>query len=270
MEHRERKTALVTGASRGIGKGIAIALAKKGYDLAITYSQHSDEADAVSKEIKQLYGTECMVCQASLEDANVPAELIKKTTDYFQGLDLLVNNAGVTIFEDILDLKHSTINKLFSLDFKAYLLLIHETASYMVRKKIRGSIVNITSSRGQRAYPGDAIYGGIKAAIERAAQSIALDLSPYGIRVNCVAPGCTMIREENDFYRSLAPKIPLERIGSIEDIGNAVSWLASEEASYVTGVTLRVDGGLILAGMPEFEPKDKIDRGWGFVPKRQL
>lgn len=270
MERKERKTALVTGASRGIGKGIALVLAKKGYDLAITYSQHSGEAEAVSREIKQKYGTECMFYQASLEDADVPAELVKKTTDRFQRLDLLVNNAGVTAFEDILDLKHGTINKLFSLDFRAYLLMIHEAASFMVREKIKGSIVNITSSRGERAYPGDAIYGGMKAALERATQSIALDLSPYGIRVNCVAPGCTMIKDENDFYRKLAPKIPLERIGSIEDIGNAVAWLASGEASYVTGVTLRVDGGLILAGMPEMEPKDKVDRGWGFVPQRQL
>ena len=132
-----RKAALITGASRGIGKGIAYALAKRGYDIAITYSDHSSDAEAVSKDIKELYGRECIIFQASLEDPKIPAEIVKKTIDHYQRLDVLVNNAGVTIFEEILDLNIATIDKLYSLDFRAYLLSMHVAASHMIKEKIK-------------------------------------------------------------------------------------------------------------------------------------
>ena len=155
------------------------------------------------------------------------------------GLDLLVNNAGVTRFENLLDMTPEVFDLLFNLDFKNYILMMQAAARYMVRHKVRGSLVNITSSRGERAYAGDFLYGGLKAGLNRAIQSIALDLAPYGIRVNNVAPGATRVREKEeletqgqpDFWDDLGRKIPLERCGTPQDMGEAVAFLAPEKAA---------------------------------------
>ena len=167
-------------------------------------------------------------------------------------------------------------------------MLMHYASRYMIDHHIQGNIINITSSRGERAYPNAGIYCGIKAGLNRMTEAFALDLSSYGIRVNNVAPGATRIRTKEelldmrsgsdtdyfwkqeflenpdsvneDFWDSLGRKIPLGRSGLPEDIGRAVVFLASDKASYITGVTLRVDGGLILPGMPE-DP-DLPGNGW--------
>lgn len=185
---------------------------------------------------------------------------------------MLVNNAGATRFESILDLTEQGVNDLIDLDLKNYLFCTQAAARVMVRNGTRGSIIQITSSRAQRAYPQDGIYGGVKAAVARASQSAALDLAPYGIRVNCVAPGAIAVRSREeleelakhkavpmDFWDKLGRRIPLERVGTPADVGEAVAFLASPEAAYITGVTLRIDGGLILPGMPESGPCDS----WG-------
>ena len=188
------------------------------------------------------------------------------------GLDLLVNNAGVTVFQSILDLEMEETQKMLNLDLLNYLVLSSKAARYMKAHEVKGCIINITSSRAERAYPGDCVYGGIKAAVNRASQSMALDLAPYGIRVNCVAPGAICIRtpeeikaegrtELEGFWESLGERIPMGRNGTPKDIGRAVVFLASENAAYITGEVLRVDGGLILPGMPEKVENDK--NAWG-------
>lgn len=266
-----RKKALVTGGSRGIGKGIVLCLAEAGYDVAFSYNSKEDEAKIVAKEAKK-YGVSCFYHQASLEKPGVGPALIHIAAEELGGLDLLVNNAGITIFESILDLDWEQVQMLVNLDFLNYLFMAKEAARYMTDHGIQGSIIHITSSRGQRAYPEDAVYGGIKAAINRAAQSMALDLAPYGIRVNCIAPGAVCIRTHEElkaenrtelfgFWEQLGTRIPLERNGRPEDIGHAVVYLADDKAGYITGEVLRVDGGLILAGMPEQPNSEKTD--WG-------
>lgn len=272
----DRKKAIVTGASRGIGKGIALCLAEAGYDLAISYYSKEEEALELRNEIESRFQTKCAVFGAKLEEKGAGMKLFEQTVEELGGLDLLVNNAGITIMEHILDMTEETLDFLISLDFKNYLLMTREAVRYMTRHNIRGNIINITSSRGERAYPNDAVYGGLKAGLNRAIQSIALDVAPYGIRINNVAPGAICIRTKEeikrdeslrqqvplDFWEQLGNKIPLKRSGVPEDIGRAVVFLASEQASYITGVTLRIDGGLILPGMPEM-PKDDADGGWG-------
>lgn len=266
----ERKKAVVTGASRGIGKGIARCLAREGYDLAVSYATQREEAQTLSRELEEEYGGKCFFFQASLERPGAGVELLEKSVEALGGLDLLVNNAGVTRFENLLDMTPEVFDLLFNLDFKNYILMMQAAARYMVRHKVRGSLVNITSSRGERAYAGDFLYGGLKAGLNRAVQSIALDLAPYGIRVNNVAPGATRVREKEeleaqgqpDFWDDLGRKIPLERCGTPQDMGEAVAFLASEKAAYITGVTLRVDGGLILPGMPEHTAPGEDPDGW--------
>jgi len=264
------KTALITGGSRGIGRGIALVLASEGYDVAITYSTQKEEGEKVAKIIEEEYGRRCMVYQASMELEETPGRIVDQAVRDLGKLDVLVNNAGITIFQSIVEMDLQKMNFLINLNFKGYLLAMQAAARHMIERGIKGNIVNITSTRGERAYPRDSLYGGLKAGINRAVQSIALDLAPYGIRVNCIAPGATAVRDTEEskaFYESLGPRIPLGRMGTPMDIGHAVAWLVSDKASYITGQTIKVDGGLILPGMPEVKNGD-TDNGWGFVWRR--
>ena len=206
-------------------------------------------------------------------------------------MDLLVNNAGVNMPLPIQDITESNFDYLVSLDLRAYVMMMHYTARYMIDNGIKGCLINVSSSRGERAYANAGIYCGIKSCLNRMAEAFALDLAPYGIRVNNVAPGAVRVRsdeellsmthgratdyfwskdflknpeavKDHDFWDLLGPRIPLGRVGLPEDIGQAIAFLASDEATYITGVTLRVDGGLILPGMPEDTSMLTQDKGW--------
>lgn len=256
------KKAIVTGASRGIGKGIAMCLAAEGYDLAISYASKKEEAEKVAEQIRETYHTRCLIYQAALQEKGAGKALFDRAVADLGGLDLLVNNAGLTIFESLQEIKEETLDLLINLDFKNYILMMREAANYMIASGTKGNIINITSSRGEQSYPEDGLYGGLKAGLNRAICSFALDVSQYGIRINNVAPGAIRIRTREelieggnvamaDFWDELGNRIALGRSGLPEDIGHAVAFLASDKASYITGTTLRVDGGLILPGMPE-------------------
>lgn len=272
------KKAIVTGASRGIGKGIAMCLAAEGYDLAISYASKKEEAEKVAEQIRETYHTRCLIYQASLQEKGVGKALFDQAVSDLGGLDLLVNNAGLTIFESLQEIKEETLDLLINLDFKNYILMMREAANYMIAGGIKGSIINITSSRGEQSYPEDGLYGGLKAGLNRAIRSFALDVSQYGIRINNVAPGAIRIRTREelieggnvamaDFWDELGTRIALGRAGLPEDIGQAVAFLASDRASYITGMTLRVDGGLILPGMPEMITEGLKPGEWRSVAK---
>ncbi len=259
------KKALVTGASRGIGRGIAFVMAQEGYDLAISYSTQKAEAEQVAHIIETEYQQQCFVFQADMSEAETPGRLVGDAVNALDRIDVLVNNAGITLFERDLGDDIAKLNLLINIDFRGYFLAAAAAAKHMIARNSGGNIINITSSRGQRAYPEDAVYGGLKAAMNRATESLALKYAPHNIRVNCIAPGATVIRDHpliKEFYDSMRHKIPLGRVGVPEDIGNAVVWLASDKASYITGITLRIDGGLILPGMPE-NPNHDLNQGWG-------
>ncbi|WP_274363226.1 SDR family NAD(P)-dependent oxidoreductase [Paenibacillus thermotolerans] len=259
------KNALVTGASMGIGKGIALALAGSGYNLAISHVNEPEEAENVADVIRRLYGRKCVVFQTNLEREDAPGKLAQDAIEAFEKIHVLVNNAGVSIFSPIVEMSMDKLNKLINLNFKAPMLLMQSVGRHMIDQGIHGSIVNIASSRGERAYPVDSVYGGLKAALIRASQSVALELSSHHIRVNCIAPGAIKVRDgNNEFYEKLGEKIPLGRVGTPDDIGSAAVWLASDAASYITGTTIRVDGGLILPGMPEHVNAD-ASLGWGRI-----
>ncbi len=273
------KKAIITGGSRGIGKGIALALAAEGYDVAITYASKKEAAEAVAEEIRKKYGREAYCFQASLEIPGRGHEVFMQAVEALGGLDLMVNNAGLTICESIQNITEEKLDHLLNLDFRTFVVMMRDASRYMIDYGIRGSIINITSSRGERAYPECGVYCGLKAGLIHAVRAFALDVSAYGIRINNVAPGATRIRTKaemaametgdasdyfwrkeyedktkeitSDFWDELGGLIPLGRAGTPEDVANAVVFLASEKASYITGVTLRVDGGLILPGMPE-------------------
>ncbi|MDR0730345.1 MAG: SDR family oxidoreductase [Treponema sp.] len=247
------KNVFITGGSRGIGAGIAQVLSDSGYDVAFTYNEKADSAETLKKEI-EAKGRRCFYYQASLQNADVPQKVTEQAIKDLGGIDLLVCNAGLTRHNDILNLDPSLIEFLFGLNFRSYLLCSKVAANDMVARGVKGNIIFITSTRGLRAYPEDALYGGLKAALNRAAESMALNLAKYHIRVNCVAPGATAIRGDystEELTKGFAPHIPLGRRGTPRELGYLVRYIASDEADYMTGNIIKLDGGLILPGMPE-------------------
>lgn len=272
----QRKKAVVTGGSSGIGRGIAYCLAAEGYDVAFSYRSKRENAMKVVQELQEAYPEGIFVClEAELSEDGAGVAFFQEAVKRLGGLDLLVNNAGVTILESIFDLTEKNMDYLIQLLFRNYVILMREACTYMAKHGIRGNVINISSVRGLSAHPGDLVYGGIKAALNRACQSVALDVAPYGIRVNNILPGATrrFTPEEEaqadpkhlEKVRFLSGRIPLERYGTPEDIGNAVVFLASEKASYITGISLVIDGGLSLPGLAETALE--AESGWGRVKK---
>ena len=259
------KVALITGAGIGIGRGIAKVLAEKGYRLALTYHSSEEDIETVAQDITHTYGKAPFIIQSDLTIREESEKVVKQAMEKFGRIDLLVNNAGIGNHSLLTEMEEDAVDQTINLDFRAPMLLSKYAAREMIENKIPGHIVFITSSRGERAYPKDSIYGGMKAALIRSAQSLALEWAPYGIRVNCVAPGATVIRMgQNAEEEALGKKIPLGRIGTPSDIGEAIAWLSSHAASYITGINLRVDGGLILPGMPE-DTSPEAGYGWGMA-----
>ena len=181
-------------------------------------------------------------------------------------IHVLVNNAGYGIEGKLRDTKSEDIDKEYFVLLRTPLLLMKHAANHMIEKEIRGCMVNIGSVRASRAFPIDCIYGSLKAGLERATQSVALELGPYGIRVNAIEPGCIQVsplKEMVPFYENMGRNIPIERTGTPRDIGNTVAFLCSDDASYITGQTIRVDGGLLLPAMhqgPDIGPDQRWSR----------
>ena len=224
--------------------------------MAITYYKEIEEAKSLCKEIFDL-GSKCYYFQASLHESGVAENITKQAIDTLGGLDLLVCNAGMTRFKSILDIEDTFIDSIYNLNYRSYLMCTKVAANYMVDNQIAGNIVFISSTRGSRAYHNDCVYGSLKSALNRAVESIAIELAEYGIRVNSVAPGATAIRgsydDETLSNKFVSRVIPLKRQGKPADIAALVRFLSSDDASYITGDTIKVDGGLILPGPDEVE-----------------
>jgi len=285
------KKALITGGERGIGRGIAIALAREGYDIAFSYypkEQNAAEAVRYTEEAIRKEGRKAYAFEADLSVKEGAKLFFDQGIGALGGLDLLVNNAGVNKPKAIYEFDDGNFDYLINLVFRSYIMMMSYASAYMKDHNIPGCIINITSSRGERVYPNCGLYCGMKAGLNRAVEAFALDTAPFGIRINNVAPGAVRIRSKEemaamsfgadtdyfwdkrflngadavkeDFWDELGKKIPLNRVAEPEDIANAVVFLSSEKASYITGVTLRVDGGLILPGMPE--GSSNSENGW--------
>jgi len=258
-----RKGALIIGGSRGIGHAAAVALAEDGYDIAFTYQSHAQAAAETAQEIEAL-GRRCFYCQADMHEREAPQRAVAQAAAELGRIDALVTVAGITRWNSVVDLTPEKIDEVYDCDYRAGLLCTSLAARHMIDNGIRGSIVHIASTHAFVAFPYDQIYGGIKAAIVRSTESEALELSEYGIRVNCVAPGMTSVRGPDtpeNLGREWAHKIALGRYGCARDIANAIAFLISDKAAYITGVTLKVDGGLSLPAMPE-DSSPEAGYGW--------
>ncbi len=242
------KTALVTGASRGIGKAIALALAAKGYAVAVNYAGSQAAAEAVKDEIIAA-GGQAFTIQGDVSKSEDVDRIFKTIKEEFGQLDVLVNNAGITRDGLLLRMKEENWDAVISTDLKSDFLTTKAAAQMMMRKK-KGAIINIASVVGIMGNAGQANYAAAKAGVIGLTKATAKELAGRNIRVNAVAPGfiatdmTEVIPEKNK--EMMLQSIPLGRMGLAEDVANAVCFLASEDASYITGQVLKVDGGMVM------------------------
>jgi glucose 1-dehydrogenase len=251
----EGRKALVTGANSGIGRSIALRLASEGASVAVNYLSHPEAADEVVKLITDA-GGRALPLQADISvEAQVDA-MFARAVEAFDGLDILVNNAGMETHHEFLEMPLDAWRKVLDVDLTGAFLCAQRAARVMVERQTGGSIVNISSVHQIIPWGGYAHYCAAKAGLEMMGKTLALELATQKVRVNTVAPGAiqTPINREvwdnPEMMKDLLRKIPTERVGQPEEIASVVAFLCSSEASYMTGATLFVDGGMTL--YPEF------------------
>lgn len=240
------KTALVTGASRGIGRAIALRLAKDGANVAVIYAGSADKAEAVVNEITAL-GVNAKAYRCNVADSAAVNETVKAVTNDLGKIDILVNNAGITRDGLMLRMKDEDFDAVLDTNLKGAFNMIRACYSGFIRKK-SGRIINISSVSGIMGNAGQANYSASKAGVIGLTKSVARELASRGITCNAVAPGFiqTDMTENLGDNNPLLNSIPLGRMGKPEDIAAAVTFLASDSAAYITGEVLKVDGGLAI------------------------
>lgn len=240
------KTALVTGASRGIGRAIALRLAEDGANVAVIYAGSADKAEAVVDEITAL-GVNAKAYRCNVADSAAVNETVKAVTNDLGKIDILVNNAGITRDGLVLRMKDEDFDAVLDTNLKGAFNMIRACYSGFIRKK-SGRIINISSVSGIMGNAGQANYSASKAGVIGLTKSVARELASRGITCNAVAPGFiqTDMTENLGDNNPLLNSIPLGRMGKPEDIAAAVAFLASDSAAYITGEVLKVDGGLAI------------------------
>jgi 3-oxoacyl-[acyl-carrier protein] reductase len=242
------KSALVTGASRGIGRSIALQLAEEGYNVAVNYAGSKEKAEAVVEEIKAK-NVESFAIQANVADGNEVKAMIKEVLNQFGSVDVLVNNAGITRDNLLMRMKESEWDDVIDTNLKGVFNCIQKVTPQMLRQK-SGSIINLSSVVGAVGNPGQANYVATKAGVIGLTKSSARELASRNITVNAVAPGFIVsdmtdaLSEE--LKSQMLEQIPLSRFGDDTDIANTVAFLASDKAKYITGQTIHVNGGMYM------------------------
>ena len=240
------KTALVTGAAKGIGKGIALDLAAQGCDVAINDFSDAAGAETTASEIRAL-GRRAIVVLGSVGVAADVDRIFHEVFQQFPRLDILVNNAGVQTWKALLDLEEQEWDRTISTNLKGCYLCTQRAGRHM-REKQGGRIINIGSGCNKVAFPKLVDYTASRGGVEMFTKVSAVELGPYGITVNCVAPGAIETErtktEAADFAGTWAGLTPIGRVGTPADVANAVVFLAGDSSGFITGQTIWVDGGL--------------------------
>lgn len=242
------KNAIVTGSSRGIGKAIALELGRRGANVAINYAGNEAKAQEVVEELQAL-GVEAMKIQANVADETNVKTMIKEVAKTFGTIDILVNNAGVTRDGLLMRMKEEEFDEVIDTNLKGAFLCT-KTVTRQMMKQRSGDIINIASVVGVNGNAGQANYVAAKAGLIGLTKSTAKELASRNIRVNAVAPGfitTDMTDALTDGQKTaIMDVIPLEKLGEPEDVANVVCFLASNDAKYITGQTIHVDGGMVM------------------------
>ncbi|HCY9766077.1 TPA: 3-oxoacyl-[acyl-carrier-protein] reductase [Staphylococcus aureus] len=242
------KSALVTGASRGIGRSIALQLAEEGFNVAVNYAGSKEKAEAVVEEIKAK-GVDSFAIQANVADADEVKAMIKEVVSQFGSLDVLVNNAGITRDNLLMRMKEQEWDDVIDTNLKGVFNCIQKATPQMLRQR-SGAIINLSSVVGAVGNPGQANYVATKAGVIGLTKSAARELASRGITVNVVAPGFIVSDMtdalSDELKEQMLTQIPLARFGQDTDIANTVAFLASDKAKYITGQTIHVNGGMYM------------------------
>jgi 3-oxoacyl-[acyl-carrier protein] reductase len=247
MKLVEGKTAIITGGSRGIGKGIAMVFAQHGANVAFTYSSSVESANSLEKELSN-YGVKVKSYQSNAADHKESQDLVENVLTDFGSIDVLVNNAGITKDNLLMRMGEEDFDKVIEVNLKSVFNMTKAVQRTMLKQR-KGSIINMSSVVGLKGNAGQSNYAASKAGIIGFSKSVALELGSRNIRSNVIAPGfietemtAQLDEKTVDVWRNA---IPLKRGGSPEDIANACVFLASDLSAYVTGQTLNVDGGML-------------------------
>ena len=245
----EGKTAIVTGATRGIGKAIALELAKRGAGVAFNYAKSADEAGKVKTEIEDL-GVKAFAESCDVSDTEAAAEFCKKVKEEFGAIDFLVNNAGITRDNLIMRMKEDDWDSVIDTNLKGAWNFSKAVLRPMMRNETGGSILNITSISGVVGMLGQSNYSASKAGMIGLTKSLAKEIASRKITVNALALGLietNMADEMNDEYREkILSNIPLGRLGNTEEVAEIACFLLSDSAKYITGQVIQADGGLAI------------------------
>ncbi len=244
----EGKTALVTGASRGIGRAIAVELARHGADVAVNYARNAEAATQVVADIAAL-GRRAVALPADVGDSAQAAALVEATVSALGRLDILVNNAGIVRDALLLRMQETDWDEVLRVNLKGAFSVGKAAARLMARQRA-GRIINVSSISGLMGQVGQANYSAAKAGLIGLTKSMARELAGRGITVNVVAPGFVTTDMTaalpDDLVEKMRALIPLGRLGAVEDVAGVVAFLASDAAAYITGAVLPVDGGLSM------------------------
>ena len=249
IDLKGRKT-LVTGGSRGIGRATAILFARAGSDIAVNFMSREDAARKVKEEVERI-GRECVLMKA---DVSIPEEVRRMVGELYEKwgqIDVLVNNAGIWTYGEMGEMDQEVWAQSMKINLDGVFYVSNAVVPMMKQRK-RGWIVNVSSTAAQRGEAFHSHYAATKGAINSLTKSLAVELAPHNIRVNCVAPGwvdtdmCAEVFSDPDYREAVRNSIPLKRIATPEDIAGAILFLASDLACHITGEILNVNGGSVL------------------------
>ena len=242
------KVAFITGATRGIGRAIALELANEGYNIALNYRTENEALETLKKEISEL-GVECYPVQGDVSKAEDSERMTKEIIEHFGQIDVLVNNAGITKDNLILRMKEEEFTDVINVNLVGTFNITKNVIKYMTKKRY-GKIINISSVVGISGNAGQSNYAASKAGIIGFTKSIAKELASRNITANAVAPGFIQTDMTNvlkdEVKEAIEGTIPLKRLGTAEDVAKVVKFLASDDSNYITGQVINVDGGMLM------------------------
>ena len=242
------KSALITGATRGIGKQIAITLAKQGYNIALNYRKENEELENTKKEIEEI-GVQVLAVKGDVANFEECENFVKQVIERFGQIDVLVNNAGITKDMLLMRMKKEDFEQVIDTNLVGTFNVTKNVVPYMMKAR-SGRIINISSVVGISGNAGQTNYSASKAGIIGFSKSLAKEIASRNILVNAVAPGFieTNMTDvlKDDVKQEIAKNIPLRRMGTTQDVANVVKFLASDDSSYITGQVINVDGGMLM------------------------